>query len=397
LWQTGAAQFRGTGGHRILYIYRSLGVSYGGAFVDLLNILTHLDRSRYAPAVLLSQGTGVASSFRRLNVETVALPLPPLRKAKSLLFLPSAVVRLRRLLCDRGISIVHVNDGDDVAIAALACRRVGVPCVAHVRSEMVPGKFRKLRLQWADLLIAVSDGVRAKAIQGGLPPEKVVTVYSGIDPGRFKAAGNGRRVRAEYGLSPGLLVIGSVANIAPKKGFDILIRAAAKARQEIEGLACLIVGADDRGLQQGLEKLGESLGLRGRLRFAGFQEDVAAYLDAMDLFVLASVDEGFGIVLLEAMASGKAVVGTLVDGPPEIIEEGQTGLLVPPRDHEALARALVELLRDPDRRALMGRKGRARVETMFTLDSQMRTLTGLYDQLLVGGRTRSEREREGDR
>jgi glycosyltransferase involved in cell wall biosynthesis len=370
------------GRHRILYVYRSLGVSYGGAFVDLVNILTHLDRARYVPTVLLSQETDVTPDFHRLGVDTVALSLPPVRKGRSLPLLPSAVVRLRRLLCAGRFSLVHVNDADDVAIAALACRLARIPCVAHMRSEMVPGKFRKLRLQWADLLIAVSDGVRAKAIQGGLPSDRVVTVYSGIDPGRFKSAGNGRRVREEYGLSPGLLVIGSVANISPKKGFDILIRAAAKARQEIDGLACLIVGADNRGLQQGLERLGESLGLSGRLHFAGFQEDVAAYLDAMDLFVLASVDEGFGIVLLEAMASGKAVVSTLVDGPPEIVEDGQTGLLVPPRDHEALARALVELLRDPDRRASMGRRGRARVEAVFTLDSQMRTLTGVYDQLL---------------
>lgn len=367
---------------RILYIYRSVGAGYGGALVDLLNILSRLDRVRYEPTVLLSHGEEPEARFRRLGVEAVPLPLPAFRKGKSLPLLPSAVLRLWRLLRARRISLVHVNDADDAAIASVACRLVGIPCVAHMRSEMVPRKFKKLRLQWADLLIAVSDGVRAKAIQGGLSPERVVTLYSGIDPGKIGPAGNGRRVREAHGLSQESLVIGSVANIVPKKGFDILIRAAAGARREIDGLACLIVGADDRGLQEGLERLGESLGLRGRLCFAGFQEDVAAYLAAMDLFVLASVDEGFGIVLLEAMASGKAVVATAVDGPPEIIEDGQTGLLVPPRDHEALAAALVELLRDPDRRASMGRKGRARVEAVFTLDSQMRTLTGLYDRLL---------------
>lgn len=367
---------------RILYIYRSVGAGYGGALVDLLNILARLDRVRYEPTVLLSHGKEPEARFRRLGVEAVPLPLPAFRKGKSLPLLPFAILRLWRLLRARRISLVHVNDADDAAIASVACRLVGIPCVAHMRSEMVPRKFKKLRLQWADLLIAVSDGVRAKAIQGGLPPERVVTLYSGIDPGRIGPAGNGRRVREAHGLLQESLVIGSVANIVPKKGFDILIRAAARARREIDGLACLIVGADDRGLQEGLERLGESLGLGGRLCFAGFQEDVAAYLAAMDLFVLASVDEGFGIVLLEAMASGKAVVATAVDGPPEIIEDGQTGLLVPPRDHEALAAALVELLRDPDRRASMGRKGRARVEAVFTLDSQMRTLTGLYDQLL---------------
>jgi glycosyltransferase involved in cell wall biosynthesis len=367
---------------RILYLYRSLGATYGGALVDLLNIVSRLDRSRYAPTVLLSRGDEPSPRLRRLGVETVCLPLPALRKGKSLPLLPFAVLRLARLLRARGIALVHVNDADDAAIAAMACRLVGIPCVAHVRSEMAPNKFRKLRLQWPDLLVAVSEGVRQKAIQGGLPPERIATVYSGIDPGRVRATGEGWRVRHACGLSPDTLVIGSVANIAPKKGYDVLIRAVAKARREIDGLACLIVGADDHGMRAGLQRLGDSLGLDGRLCFAGFQEKVGSYLDAMDVFVLASVDEGFGIVLLEAMACGRPVVATVVDGPPEIVEDGRSGLLVPPGDPEALAKALVELLHDPQRRASMGRRGRERVETVFSLDLQMRTLTGLYDHLL---------------
>ena len=177
-------------------------------------------------------------------------------------------------------------------------------------------------------------------------------------------------------------MVGSVGNIAPKKGYDVLIRALAKARGEINDLACVIVGADDHRMRAGLERLGDSLGLGGRLRFVGFQEKVCPYLDAMDLFVLASVDEGFGIALLEAMASGKPVVATAVDGPPEIVEDGGSGLLVPPGDHEALAKAMVELLKDPQRRASMGNLGRERVQTVFSLDSQMQILTGLYDRLL---------------
>ncbi|MDE2483911.1 MAG: glycosyltransferase family 4 protein [candidate division NC10 bacterium] len=368
--------------HQILYVYRSSGQTYGGALVDLLNILSHLDRTRFNAMVLLSRGTEHLPIFHRLAVETTCLPLPAIRKGKSIPFLPWAVLRLLRLLRARKISLVHVNDADDAAIVALACRLARIPCVVHARSEMVPRKFRKLRLQWANLLIAVSEGVRRKAIQGGLCREQVVTVYSGIDVARAKAVGNGQKIRREYGIAPETLVIGCVANISPKKGYDVLIRAVAKARREIPDLACLILGADDRGLRSGLERLGESLDLGGRLRFAGFQEDVFPYLDAMDLFVLASVDEGFGIVLLEAMASGKPVVATTVDGPPEVVEDARTGLLVPPGDTDALAKALVELLKDPQRRALMGELGRGRVETVFGLETQMRILTGLYDRLL---------------
>ena len=368
--------------HRILYIYRSSGSTYGGALVDLLNIVSHLDKTRYAASVLLSGGNEPLPMFQRLAVETTRLPLPAFRKGKSIPFLPGAVLRLRRLLRSKQIALVHVNDADDAAIAALACRLAGIPCVVHVRSEMVPRKFKKLRLQWADLLIAVSEGVRRKAIQGGLPQEKVVTLYSGIDLKRAKAAGNGQEVRRAYGIAPETLVIGSVANIAPIKGYEFLIRAVAKARQAILDLACLSLGADDHGLREGLERLGQSLGLNGRLHFVGFQADVLPYLDAMDLFVLASVEEGYGIVLLEAMARGIPVVATAVSGPCEIVEDGQTGLLVPPKDPDAMAKALVELLKDPGRRARMGRQGQARVETVFSLDSQIATLAALYDRLL---------------
>lgn len=261
----------------------------------------------------------------------------------------------------------------------------------HARSQMVPEKFRRLRLQWADLLLTVSEGVRRQAIAGGMSKEKVVTLYSGIDPRKVQVVSDGQRIRRAYSISVGSLVIGSVANIVPKKGYDILIRAVAKARQEINDLVCLIVGADERGLQRGLERLGASLGLDGRLCFAGFQHDVFPYLDAMDLFALASVEEGFGIVLLEAMACAKPVLATRVDGPPEIVEDGRTGLLVPPGDPDAMAHALVELLNDPERRARMGKQGQERIETVFGLDLQMRTLIGLYDQLLARLPGKSER------
>jgi glycosyltransferase involved in cell wall biosynthesis len=368
---------------RILYVHRSIGASYGGSLVDLLNIVSHLDKARYVPTVLLSCGNEPLPRFHRLGVETACLPLPAIRKGKSLPFIPSAILRMRQLLRAKGISLVHVNDADDAAIASLACRLAGIPCIVHMRSEMVPGKFRKLRLQWADLLIAVSEGVREKAIQGGLPPEKVVTVRSGIDPRMATAGGEGLKVRREHGVPPETFLLGSVGNIAPVKGYDILIRAVAKARQDIDDLACLILGANDHGLRAELERLGESLGLDGRLIFVGFREQVFPYLDAMDLFVLPSVDEGFGIVLLEAMSVGKPVVATAVAGPLEIVEDGLSGLLVPPRDPEALSKALVELLKDPRRRASMGKRGRERVEALFSLDSQMRSLTALYDRLLL--------------
>lgn len=369
--------------HRILYIHRSSGPSYGGALTDLLNIVSRLDVTRYAAMVLLSRGTEPLPILSALGVEAIRLPLPAFRKGKSIPLLPWAVLRLWRVLRASGSALVHVNDADDAAIASVACRLAGVPCVVHARSEMAPQKFRKLRLQWADLLVTVSEGVRRQAIAGGMPKERVVTVYSGIDSRKVQGASDGQRIRRAYGISAGSLVVGSVGNIAPIKGYETLIAAMATVQQEIDQVVCLIVGADDRGLKKELERMGQSLGLGGRLHFAGFQKAVEPYLDAMDLFVLASVREGFGIALLEAMTRGKPVVATAVSGPCEIVEDGRTGLLVPPRDPDALAKALLDLLRDPARRAHMGSAGQERIKTVFSQESQMRTLTGLYDQLLA--------------
>lgn len=375
---------------RILYIHRSSGFIYGGALTDLLNIVSHLDSTRYAATVLLSRGTEPLPLLSALGVDVIHLPLPAVRKGKSIPFLPFAVLRLWRLLRAKEIALVHVNDADDAAIASVACRLAGVPCVVHARSEMAPGKFRKLRLQWADLVMTVSEGVKRQAIAGGVSKEKVATLYSGIDPRKVQAASDGQRIRRAYGIAAGSLVVGSVGNIAPIKGYETLIAAMAAVQQEIDQVICLIVGADDRGLKKQLEGLGQSVGLGGRVHFAGFQREVAPYVDAMDVFVLASVQEGFGIALLEAMARGKPVVATAVSGPCEIVEDGRTGLLVPPKDANAMAKALLDLLRDPARRVYMGTQGQERIKTIFSLESQMANLTALYDQLLRNRCPRSE-------
>ncbi len=365
---------------KILYVHRAAGKSYGGALVDLLRVLERFDRRAFEPIVLLSQGDFHAEMFHQIGIRTIHLPLPPFRKGKSFPKIPFAVYRLTRLLRREGIDLVHLNDTDDAALMILACRWVGIPSVVHVRSEMETNKFKKLWVDRADRVIAVSDGVRQAAIAGGVVESHIEISYSGVDLGKIEKEARLFSTREKLGIPPDALVIGSVANLAPVKGYRYLVEAFSMVARD-SFLFCLIVGADDHGMQKDLAAQAAAAGVAEQIRFVGFQENVYPLIAAMDIFILASLHEGFGIVLLEAMGLGKPVIATNVQGPSEIVLPGETGLLVPPADAEALAKAVASLARNAPLREAMGKAGRQRVREWFPLERQVREWEYIYKML----------------
>lgn len=229
----------------------------------------------------------------------------------------------------------------------------------------------------------------------GHPAEKVEIIHNGVDPAVFAP-----RAAAGVELPPGARTIGVVAVLREEKDHRTLLRAVRMVVDEIPEAHLLVVG--DGPLRGELEALARRLGIAGNVTFAGSRPDVAALLPALDVAVLSSTTECFPMAVLEAMASGVPVVGTAVGGVPEMIEDGATGYLVPPRQPRAMADALVKVLRDPARDA-MGRAARDRVRAEFTLDRSVaragatlaRTagrrpavLTIVLDQTAVGGAER---------
>ncbi|MBI3608036.1 MAG: glycosyltransferase family 4 protein [Nitrospirae bacterium] len=370
---------------KILYIHRSTGATYGGALVDLVRVLERLDRTAFEPMVLLSLGDVHAERFRKIGLCPIHVPLPAFRKAKSLLWLPFAVSRLAKVLVRERVDLVHVNDADDAGIATWACRRTGIPCVVHVRSEMEPEKFAKLRVHRADGVLAVSEAVRSAAIAGGVEEDRMRISSSGCDVPAIERASTAFSARARLGIPPDALVIGSVANIAPTKGYRDFIEAFCQVARQMSVYG-IIVGADDHGMRKDLIAQAAQAGYEDRLRFVGFQENVFPFIAAMDLFVLASLHEGFGIVLLEAMALERSVIATDVQGPREIILPGETGVLVPPAAAETLGKAILSLLGNGPLRKAMGQAGRRRVVERFSLDAQVREWESTYRFLVNGVR-----------
>jgi len=235
--------------------------------------------------------------------------------------------------------------------------------------------------------IAVSEATKRDWVRRThIPAARVVTIHNGIDPEKFQR----QRIRAEARLQLGLpeksLLVGGLGRLDEAKGFEYLLTAAARLRSEFPSLVVVIAG--DGPLRKPLEATASQLGISQVVRFLGFQQDVQSVLDALDLFALPSLCEACPYAVLEAMATELPVVGATVGGVPELMVEGKTGLLVPPRDADRLAAALRTVLKDAELRNRMGIAGRERVIRNFQEQDMVRETIDLYRRAL--GSKRSE-------
>ena len=375
---------------RILYIH---GIGrIGGAERDLLAMLRACDRDEWEPHVLCPPGTPL---FDRLVAERIrrhAISLAPWRKWYSPLVRWRGVRSLRELLAGIAPDLVHVNDIWWVPHTISALRGISgprPPIVAHVRQEIEPEKVPRYRLESVDAVIAISKQVEQSLISGGVSPNAVRTIYSGLQFSEAAPAAQSAAVYAAYGLSADAVLLGTVAHVFERKGYDVMLRALPAIIREVPAVQYLIVGTGDPAYERQLKALAATLGVADHVHFAGFQDDVTPFLVAMSLYVHPARMEGFGIAVVEALAAGKAVVATRVGGLPEVVEHGRTGLLVGPDDPEELSAAILSLLRDEGRRKEMGERAARVARERFDLRASVRAIDRLYRQALTAGRAQA--------
>jgi glycosyltransferase involved in cell wall biosynthesis len=214
-----------------------------------------------------------------------------------------------------------------------------------------------------------------------------VVVHDGIDLAGFRPTRSAAEVRAALGMDACDPVIGITANVNPWKGQEILVRAVAELSADFPRLGCLVVGGLVRGAEPylaGMEAFVAERGLGSRVRFVGARSDIADIVASLDVLVHASITpEPFGRVLIEGMALGRPIVATAGGGVPEIVVDGQTGLLVPGGDVGAMAAALRRLLGDPALRQRFGAAGLARARSHFSLESYVAGVEAVYDAVLA--------------
>jgi sugar transferase (PEP-CTERM/EpsH1 system associated) len=368
---------------RISVLHLITELSTGGAQTALLHLLAGLDRDRFSPTVAcLYNGDGVVAQ----RIRDLGIPVNDLRMTTKWRW--DALYRLYRLLRRERPAILHTWMFHANVPGRVVGRLAGVPVIITSRRNVnVGGSLRELLNRWTrdldDRVIAVCELARAAEIKRArVPAEKVVTVYNGIDVERFAALDPQAttHTRRAFGVPLDAPLLGSVGRLHPQKGLADLLVAFAQVREHIPFARLLLVG--DGALRAELEAQACALGVSDAVIFAGTRPDVAEILAALDVFVLSSLWEGMPNAVMEAMAAGLPVVATAVGGVPELVVDGVTGLLVPPRDADGLSEAMCCLLRDPARRRTMGQAGRKRVRQHFTVERMVRQTESLYEELV---------------
>jgi glycosyltransferase involved in cell wall biosynthesis len=361
---------------RAVLVISNHGDIIGGGEISLLALLEGLPRTRWLPTVVVPSDGVVASRCHALGICTVIIPLPTLRRPG--FAIPRNVLALTRLVRESGATLLHANGSRAAFYASLAGRLSRRPSIWHVRVADRDPWLDRILVYLADSLIVNSEAVASRFRWA--PHGKVHRIYNGVDVKRFSPRPPSLHLRRALSLPEDALVVGSVGRFVPFKGYASLIDAARQVQNSKPGVHWVLVG--EGPLRGELESQNLSLGMKSQVHFTGWRDDVPDILALCDLFVLPSLGEHFGRVLIEAMAMGKPMVATDAGGVPEIVIPDETGLLVPPGQPEALAAAVLSLLRDPERAARLGEAGRRRAEGVFSLERHVDGVEHVYQNLL---------------
>ena len=292
-----------------------------------------------------------------------------------------AAWRLSRLIKQVTPDVIHAHDPHGVAMAALALsmstQPAKPPLIASRRVDfrMKGNTLSRWKYRQVDCFICASDAIRQLLLSDRVEPARAVTVHEGIDLERVELAPPAK-LHEEFWLPHHAPLVGNVAALVPHKGQRHLIEAAMLVLRQVPDARFVIAGEGE--LRESLERMIKENRLEKHVMLAGFRPDVLSLHKAFDIFVMSSVTEGLGTSLLDAMAAGKPIVATTAGGIPEVVVDGETGFLVPPRDHQSMADALVKLLKDPELRKKMGHAGLVRARRKFSADRMVQETLKVY-------------------
>lgn len=299
----------------------------------------------------------------------------------------TAAWRLGRVIKRLQPDVIHAHDPHGVAMAALALSMntsPGGPALVASRRvdfHLKGNSLSRWKNRQVDCFICASEAIRQMVIGDGIPAERVVTVHEGIDVERVVAT-PAVNVHEALWLPHHAPLVGNVAALVPHKGQRYLIEAAHLVMKDIPDTRFVIFGEGE--LREHLEHLVHEHHLEKHVLLPGFRTDILGCIKGLDLFAMSSVTEGLGTSLLDAMACARPIVATNTGGIPEVVEDGVTGMLVPPRDSAALARVIVQLLSDSDHRRQLAMAGFDRVRERFTVERMVAETMAVYGRLRVG-------------
>ncbi len=371
---------------KVLHIIRP---AEGGMKEHLLALIKGIDQQKYVFHVACPGDSPVARDLQAIGIEVTDIPLEgpihPVKDAK-------CIRQLRKLCADEGYPLVHCHGSKAGLVGRAAANLAGVPAVIMTAHNFVIGdnlsKVKKFIFTAGEQvlggrtnhIITVSEALKNEYVtRFGVPAGKITCIYNGIDTGAFSAKVDTAAVRKTMGLPTDKLIVGTVARMAPQKGLKHFVAAIATMGDRLDA-HYLIAG--DGPLRGELEAQAKDLGVREKIMFPGFCQNINEVLKVIDIFVVPSVSEGLSITAIEAMAAGRPVIASRVGGLPEVVADGQTGILVPAGDSDGLADAIMRLGSDKALAHKMGQNGVVMAGQKFSIDGMITATEGLYNRIL---------------
>jgi len=360
-----------------------------GAEEIILTLAESLDRTKFNPLVVAFKEEGdeipplvTMANERQIPTEVIAL------KGR---FDFHSITKLRRLVLKNKIDIVHSHEYKSDVIAFIATRFISAKLIATTHGWIAINlkvKFYEFLdsqvLRFFDKIIAVSNIMRQELLKSRISPSKIAVIENALDFSAFQVSGSRANLIKELGLSPNAFIIGAVGRLSLERGYIYLLKAAKKVIESFPSVVFLLVG--DGYLKDSLIAETERLGIKDKIYFLGFRNDIHNIISVMDIFISSSLKESFGLALVEAMAAGKAVVATKVGIALDIIKEGETGILIEPKNREAIYKAIARLLTDEKLRDKIAASAKNLIVERFSCQQMVAKYQQAYLDLVNNGK-----------
>jgi len=374
----------------------------GGEFLTL-DLIMRLRRDMFRPLLVYAHEGIIVRQLKESGIANVRIPLsinianvyPREISLYSPFFvisfiwhlvLSGSIFKLNKILKENNIHLIYCADNLSKLIGGIAGKMAGVKVVAHCHDDFKEdtlGKtMRMLYLILLDRILTVSDKVKKFFAVKKKGFQKAITVYNGIDTDIFNPKNVSEDLRNELGFKKEDIVIGSIGVIEKDKGHRYLVEAIAGLKAEgIANVVCVICGTGPQ--EPDLKEFICAKGLDREVLFLGFRDDIPRVLKTLDIFALMSLTiESFSMAAVEAMAMEVPVIATNIGGIPEVIDDGKTGIIIPPGNADALCEAIKYLVKNPEARLKMGENGRARVLEKFTIEQNVRKTEDVFLSLV---------------
>jgi glycosyltransferase involved in cell wall biosynthesis len=376
----------------------------GGSAQNTLLTCLGLNKAKYE--VILVHGFSLESRMTDLENNSVKKHIEEAKhNGLKLVAIPSLVRKidpvrdittffsLWKLMLHEKPTIVHTHTSKAGILGRLAAKLTGVPFIVHTtHGHVFYGHFGPLATKFflviervfasfTKRMIALTDGEKNDYLKFDIcKKDKIVTIHSGVDLERFfKAKIKKEEKKKTLGVNPNHPVVGTVGWLLPIKGPKPLLNAMKRIWQDHTDVELVFVGKGE--LEESLKEDAMNMGVSDKVKFLGWRDDVHEIIPIFDVFVLPSLNEGMGRVLVEAMASGRPIVASRTGGIPDLVIHGQTGLLVSPEDESGLADAIHKMLKDPEKAKIMGQRGKAHSKR-FSVESMVAKIDALYTDLI---------------